>query len=133
MIIDDSITIKGNAIGTSQAVTTADCIDRRAAGTCLCGFPTFACYLTQPIPNYAGKGSLTLCTCDTPDGAYEDVKTVHIPTGTFAGGKVGKVAQIDMPKEGVKRYVKFRLDLSAAPTTGGVFEILAVPGAAVGL
>lgn len=140
MIIDDSICIKGTTIGTKTAIPTADCIDKTAAGTCLDGFPTFACYLTAPITlassaSYDGTGSLTLTTCDTEDGTYKDVVTVYIPDGVLANGKVGKIAQIDMPKENVKRFIKFRLDLSKAPdaSSKGAFDILPVPGAAVGL
>lgn len=140
MIIDDSICIKGTTIGTSKAVTTADCIDKTAAGTCLDGFPTFVCHLTAPITlasaaSYDGTGSLTLTTCDTDDGSYVDVVTVYIGNDKLANGRVGKIAQIDMPKENVKRFIKFRLDLSKAPdaSSTGAFDIIPVPGAAVGL
>lgn len=138
MIIDDSIVLKNNAIGTSKAVTTENRIDKTAAGTCLDGFPTFVCYLTNAITladaaSYTGTGSLTLTTCDTETGTYKDVMTVYIPNEKLANSAVGKIAQIDMPKENVKRYIKFRLDLSVAPATGGSFDILPVSGAAVGL
>ena len=133
MIIDDSVTMAGNAIGTNQKVVTTNCIDRNAAGTCLCGFPTFVCYLTAAIPSFADGGSFSILTCDTEGGTYEPVITVRIPKGSLADGKVGKIAQLDLPKENVKRYIKFQLDLDKAPTTGGSFDVFVVPNAARGL
>lgn len=134
MIIDDSVTLKNNAIGTNQKVLTTDAIDRNAAGTCLCGYPTFVCYLTAAIPSYTGGGSFSIMTAEEDtDSKYEAVLTVRIPTGSLADGKVGKIAQLDMPKENVKRYIRFQLDLDTAPTTGGNFEVLVVPNAARGL
>lgn len=133
MILDDSVTMKGNTIGTNQKVLTTDCIDRNAAGTCLCGYPVFICQLTKAIPSYAAGGSFSIMTCDTEGGTYEAVMTVRIPKGTLADGKVGKIAQLDMPPEGVKRYIKFQLDLDSAPTTGGSFDVIIAPNAARGL
>ena len=134
MIIDNSVTIKGTAVSTSvKTATTADCIDRNAAGSCLCAFPTFVCYLDKDPAIATGTGndgSLTITTCDTSDGTYRDVMTVYIPNG---GVKRGKVAQLDLPVENLDRYIKFRLDLRSAPTVAVNFDVITVPGAARGL
>ena len=83
--------------------------------------------------------------CAKPDPKFFDVlfkkynlnkkETVYIGNDKLANGRVGKIAQIDMPKENVKRFIKFRLDLSKAPdaSSTGAFDIIPVPGAAVGL
>lgn len=135
MIIDDSVSIKGTATATTaKTFTTADCIDRTAAGSCLCAFPTFVCYATKASTLDEGTGndgSFTITTCDTETGTYRDVMTVYIPNGE--GGKVGKIAQLDLPVENLDRYIKFRLDLRSNPTAAGSFDVLVVPGAARGL
>lgn len=132
MIIDDSVSIKGTAAGTSaKTFTTADCIDRAAAGSCLCAFPTFVCYMTTAAVIATGTGndgSFTIQTCDTENGTYRDVMTVYIPNGKIGG--TGVVAKLDLPVENLDRYIKFRLDLRSNPTTAGAFDVLVVPGAA---
>lgn len=136
MIIDDSITLKGNALPetAAAATVTTDCIDRVAAGTCMTHKPTFVCYVvpktTAPAITAGTVATFTLLTCDTENGSYTPVTAVYSTVNKTAG----VIAKLDLPVEGVKRFIKFSLSFNANVTANdGTFEVLTVPGTERGL
>jgi hypothetical protein len=136
MIIDDSVTLKGNALPETANVAsnTTDCIDRVAAGTCLTNKPTFVCYVVkgtkEPTIPEDTVATFTMLTADEANGAYAPVASVYATVDK----NVGAIAKLTLPPEGVKRFIKFSVAFNAAiSANGGTYEVLTVSGAAYGL